>query len=84
VSTSLSTTISSVRDFAASILEIFRDEEYIVDSTDPVTGTTVRAYYGLKVTATGDVLRLAVGFFPVPGINFQLDDIFVSVPSQVA
>ena len=77
-------TISSVRDFAASILEIFRDEEYIVDSTDPVTGTTVRAYYGLKVTATGDVLRLAVGFFPVPGINFQLDDIFVSVPSQVA
>lgn len=78
------TTIGAIHDFATTVLERYRTEEYIVDSTDPVTGVTVRAYYGLKVTAEGDVVRLSAGFFPVPGINFQLDDLFVSVPTQAA
>lgn len=78
------TTIGAIHDFAATVLEQFRTDEFIVDSTDPVTGVTVRAYYGLKVTAEGDVVRLSAGFFPVPGINFQLNDLFVAVPTQSA
>lgn len=77
-------TIGAVKDFAVKVLEEYRTLEYIVDSTDPVTNATTRAYYGLKVTSAGDVLRLSVGIFPVPGINFELLDVFVSVPTQSA
>lgn len=77
-------TINAVKDFATNVLEQYRTDEYIVDSTDPVTGETIRAYYGLKVSSAGDVLSLSVGIFPVPGINFQLNDVFTSVPSQSA
>lgn len=80
----LPATIGNVRNFAASRLDIYRDEGVITDSTDPATGETIYAYYGLRVTSTGDTIRLCVGFFPVPGINFQLDDIYVAIPSQVA
>lgn len=78
------TTIGAVRDFAVSVCEAYRTAEYIVDSTDPVTGEVVRAYYGLSIIAVGDVLSLSVGIFPCPGINFQLSDIFIAVPTQAA
>jgi len=77
-------TIASVKDTASALLETYRQDNIIVDSTDPATGATVRAYYGLKVFSSGDILRLTVGIFPVPGINFELLDIFLSLPTQSA
>lgn len=77
-------TVASVKDTASTLLESYRQQNIIVDSTDPATGTTIRAYYGLKVFTTGDILRLNVGIFPVPGINFELIDIFLSLPTQSA
>lgn len=77
-------TIASVKDTAASLLETFRTANIIVDSTDPATGATIRAYYNLKVFSTGDIIRLNVGIFPVPGINFELIDIYLSLPTQSA
>lgn len=77
-------TIASVKDTVSSLLEVYRQQNIIVDSTDPATGQTIRAYYGLKVFSEGDIIRLNVGIFPVPGINFELIDIFLSLPTQSA
>lgn len=77
-------TIASIKDAAAALLEVFRSQNIIVDSTDPATGATVKAYHNLKVTSSGDVVTLRVGIFPVPGINFQLNDIYLQLPTQSA
>jgi hypothetical protein len=77
-------TIASIKDTVASQLEVYRTGNIIVDSTDPATGATIKAYYGLKVTSSGDVVTISVGFFPVPGINFELIDLAVSIASQSA
>lgn len=77
-------TISSIKDAVSSQLEVYRTGNIIVDSTDPATGATIRAYYGLKVTSSGDIVTISVGFFPVPGINFELIDLAVSLASQSA
>lgn len=75
-------TIANVKDAAATFLELARQDDIIVDSTDPTTGETVKAYHNLKVTSSGDTVRINVGIFPVPGINFQLNDIFLQLPTQ--
>lgn len=77
-------TISSIKDAVSSQLEAYRSGNIIVDSTDPATGALIRAYYGLKVTSSGDIVTISVGFFPVPGINFELIDLAVSIASQSA
>jgi len=73
-----------VREAAAAQFEAFRDANIIVDSTDPATGITIRAYHNLKVYIDGDVLRLRVGIFPVLGVNFQLSEIFLQLATQSA
>jgi hypothetical protein len=78
------TTVSAVRDTAASLLETYRSNDIIVDSTDPATGQTIRAYHNLSVTSSGDVININVGIFPVPGINFELIEIFLQLPTQAA
>ena len=77
-------TIANVKEAAATVLELQRTNSIIVDSTDPATGTSLRAWHNLKVFSTGDVLSLNVGIFPVPGINFQLTELFLQLPSQAA
>ncbi len=77
-------TISSVKDAAADFLELQRTNNIIVDSSDPATGATIRAFHNLKVTSSGDTVRLSVGFFPVPGINFILNELFVQLATQAA
>lgn len=77
-------TIASIKDTAVSYLELARGDSLIVDSTDPATGKRVKAYHNLKVTSSGDVVRVNVGIFPVPGINFILNDIFLQLPTQSA
>lgn len=77
-------TIGNVKDAASTYLETARQENIIVDSTDPATGVTIKAYHNLKVFTTGDILKINVGIFPVPGINFQLNDIYLQLPTQAA
>lgn len=77
-------TVAAVKDAAAAYLESARSGGLIVDSTDPATGSTIRAYYGLRVTSSGDILNIVVSIFPVPGINFQLTEIFLQLPTQSA
>jgi hypothetical protein len=77
-------TISNVKDVVLNYSERRRSEGVIVDSTDLTTGATIRAYHNITVTATADRVTVNVGIFPVPGINFILNDIFVRIPSQSA
>lgn len=77
-------TIANVKDAASSWLELVRQDNIIVDSTDPTTGATIKAYHNLKVTSSGDTAKINVGIFPVPGINFQLTDIYLQLPTQSA
>ncbi len=77
-------TIRSIKDAATARCETYRQGNLIVDSTDPATGRTIRAYHNLQVISTGDITKLNLGFFPVPGINFQLTDIYLQLPSQSA
>lgn len=80
----LPATIANVKDVASTILENYRSQGAIVDSTDPTTGITTKAYNNLRVYSQGDAIYVLVCIFPVPGINFILNDIFVRVPSQSA
>ena len=77
-------TVSSVKDDAATFLEQQRSDNLIVDSTDPATQAVIRAFHNLKVTSSGDTLTLNVGFFPAPGINFILNELFVQLAQQAA
>lgn len=77
-------TIGNIRDAAASILEVYRGENIIVDSTDPATGSQLRAWHNLRVTSSGDVVNINVGICPAVGINFQLNEIFLQLPTQAA
>ena len=77
-------TIASIKDTASTYLELARADNIIVDSNDPATGATVRAYHNLKVSSSGDTVTVNVGIFPVPGINFILNEIFLQLPTQSA
>ncbi len=76
--------VGAIKDFSVSILEGLRTDEIIVDSTDPDTGVITRAYSNLRVSSSGDVVRLSVCLQPCPGINFQLEDIFLKIPTNLA
>lgn len=78
------TTITNIRDTAVQFLELARQDNIIVDSTDPATGATIRAWHNLKVFSSGDIVTINVGLFPVPGINFQLNELFLQLPTQTA
>ncbi len=77
-------TISSVKDRTAAFLELQRQNNVIVDSTDPATGAFKRAFHNVRVTSSGDVVRINFGMFPAVGINFILTEIFVQLPTQSA
>lgn len=80
----LPATVANVKNVASTLLETYRTDGAIVDSTDPTTGVTTKAYNNLRVTASGDTIAVLVCIYPVPGINFILNEIFVRVPSQSA
>lgn len=77
-------TIASVKDFAATVLEVYRSGNIIVDSQDPVTGAFEKAYNSLKVTSSGDTVTLTVCFYPAVGINFILHDLYLKLPTLSA
>ena len=77
-------TIQAFKNVAAIFLEQARSDGLIVDSTDLATGAVVHAWHNLQVFSSGDVVTLNVGVFPVVGINFILNNIFLQLPTQSA
>jgi hypothetical protein len=76
-------TATSIKDVASKELEQMRSDNIIVDSVDSA-GAFVKAYHNLRVTISGDTATLRVAVFPVPGINFELNDIYLELPTQSA
>jgi hypothetical protein len=74
---------SNIKESAASWLELCRGQNIIVDSTDDA-GNVIHAYHHLRVTVSGDIARIRVEVFPAVGINFQLTEIFLQLPTQAA
>lgn len=73
------TNVSNIKGAAMEYLELCRSDNIIVDSED-ADGVPRRAYYNLRVNISGDIARLRVTVFPVVGINFQLEDIYLQLP----
>lgn len=78
-------TVASIREYAAAKLQLYREGNIIVDSLDPETGTsTVPGWRRLRVFIEGNVATIRVEIFPVTGIVFQLNDIFLQLPRLAA
>jgi len=75
---------ANIKDSVAEYSELCRGQNIIVDSTDPVTGEVIYAFHKIRVTISGDIARIRVEIFPVVGINFQLTEIFLQLPTQSA
>lgn len=73
----------SIKDTATEYLELCRSQNIIVDSTD-ANGGTVKAFHNLRVKISGDIATIRVEIFPVVGINFQLNEIYLQLPTQAA
>jgi len=78
------TNAQGIKDTGCEYLEQCRGQNIIVDSTDPRTGAFVKAYHNYRVTISGDIATIRVEIFPCVGINFQLNDIYLQLPSQAA
>lgn len=74
---------ATIKEAVAEYLELLRSENIIVDSTD-TQGNVINAYHNIRVTISGDIARIRVEIFPAVGINFQLTEIFLQLPTQVA
>jgi len=74
-------TAASIKSFTVDKMVQYKNEEYIVDSTDPVTGARVNAFRNIRVTISGDIATLRLELFPVIGINFELIEIFAQLPT---
>jgi hypothetical protein len=78
------TNAAGIKDTGSEFLEQCRSQNIIVDSTDPRTGAFVKAFHNYRVSISGDIATIRVEIFPVVGINFQLNDIYLQLPSQAA
>jgi len=74
-------TAASIKSFTVDKMVQYKNEEFIVDSTDPVTGARVNAFRNIRVTISGDIATLRLELFPVIGINFELIEIFAQLPT---
>jgi len=77
------TNATGIKDTASEYLELARSQNLIVDSTDE-RGAVIKAFHNLRVKISGDVATIRVEIFPVVGINFQLNEIFLQLPTQAA
>jgi hypothetical protein len=74
-------TVASIRESAAAQLATYLENNIIVESLDPETQSSViPGFRRLRVFIEGNVATIRVEIFPVTGIVFQLNDIFLQLP----
>jgi hypothetical protein len=74
-------TVASIRESAGAKLQLYLEDNIIVESLDPETETTlVPGFRNLRVKIAGNVATIRVEIFPCTGIVFQLNDIFLQLP----
>jgi hypothetical protein len=76
-------TASNIKEAAGRYLDQLRSDNIIVDSTDD-SGNVIYAYHNLRVTISGDIATIRVSIFPVVGLNFQLNNLYLQLPTQAA
>lgn len=72
---------ANIKESTAEYLELLRGQNIIVDSTDD-KGNVIHAFHNIRVNISGDIARIRVEIFPVVGINFQLTEIYLQLPTQ--
>ena len=78
-------TVASIRESAASKLAEYLGDNIIVESLDPETESViVPGFRRLRVFIEGNVATIRVEIFPVTGIVFQLNDIYLQLPRLAA
>ena len=73
-------TAVSIKNSLVDKLQVFKDEDIIVDSTDSVTGKRINAYRNVRVTISGDIATIRLELFPVIGINYETISVFAQLP----
>jgi len=74
---------ASVREAVGTELDEMRADGIIVDSEN-AQGTRIKAYQGLRVVISGDIVRVKVQVFPKTAVNFILIDFAFQLPVQSA
>jgi len=74
-------TALSIKNFVNEKMQAYKDEELIVDSSDPITGARINAWKNVRVTISGDIATIKAEFFPVIGINYELITLFAQLPT---
>lgn len=76
---------AAIRDSVQVKMAEFLEDNIIVESLDPETETTIiPGFRNLRVFIEGNVATIRVEIFPVTGIVFQLNDIFLQLPRLAA
>lgn len=72
---------ANIRSFVINKMDQYKRENIIVQSLDPETETQLLpGFRNLKVSIRGTVATIRVEIFPVTGIVFQLNDIYLQLP----
>lgn len=77
---------ASIKSFVISKMDIYQRDNIIVESLGPEAGDQ-QLYPGwrnLVVSITGNVATIRIEIFPVTGIVFQLNDVYLQLPRIVA
>ena len=80
-------TVASIREAAAAHLTEYLTDNILVESSPPEdlnSGIVIPGWRSLRVFITGNVATIRVEIFPVTGIVFQLNDIFLQLPILTA
>lgn len=74
---------SSIKEAVSEYSEEARTENIIVDGEDD-DGNFLYAYHNIRVNLSGNIARVRVGVIPAVGIDFQLTEIFLTLPQSSA
>jgi hypothetical protein len=78
------TNATAIKDAVDDYMDQARTDNIIVDSINLVTGAIVRAYNNIRVKISGNVVTIRCNYFPAVGIEFELLDLHVQLPTQSA
>jgi hypothetical protein len=76
---------TAIRSFVVTKMQEYLDNNIIVTSLDPETGTTtIPGYRRLRINIDGNIATIRVEIFVVESIVFELNDIYLQLPRIAA
>lgn len=78
-------TVASIREQTAAKLRTYVNDNILVESLDPEnpadTTTLIPGFRRLRVSISGNTATIKVEIFPVTGVVFQINEIFLQLPT---